>query len=525
MEDSKIKSPNKTSEVRESEVSVKPDEEYMKRDEEGKLVPDYDQTIKIFDNGDIVEGEVVKIYRDEILVDIDYKSEGVIPLEELSIQKNVNPEEIVSVGDRIEALVLEKEDLDGRLILSKKRADFERSWDKIEEVGKSGGTVKGRVIEAVKGGLILNIGLRGFLPASLVELTRVKDLKGYIGQELECKIIETNRYRNNVVLSRRAVLEESQKEMRQTILSKLEKGQILTGKISNLASFGAFVDLGGIDGLIHISELSWQRISHPSEAVSVGDEVKVQVLEVDHERGRVSLGLKQTQEDPWRKAISKYSEGDIVEGRVLRLVPFGAFVQIEDNVEGLIHISELSEERLEDPQEAVRVGDEIKVKIIEIDLEKRRLSLSLKKALAPKEKPAEKEAKAPAEKVEAKPAAKEEAQEEVKVPEPEEKAKEEVKVPEPKEEAAEAKPEKAEAKAAAEKKEVEAKAVVEKKEAEAAPAKEEVKTPKKKEAEKKTGERTLKLKDKEKEEVKEAKPGSLEAIVADMKKEQTQKKK
>src|SRR3990170_4601426 len=498
MEDSKIKSPNKTSEVRESEVSVKPDEEYMKRDEEGKLVPDYDQTIKIFDNGDIVEGEVVKIYRDEILVDIDYKSEGVIPLEELSIQKNVNPEEIVSVGDRIEALVLEKEDLDGRLILSKKRADFERSWDKIEEVAKSDGTVRGRVIEAVKGGLILNIGLRGFLPASLVELTRVKDLRGYIGQELECKIIETNRFRNNVVLSRRAVLEESQKEQRQTILSKLEKGQVLTGKISNLASFGAFVDLGGIDGLIHISELSWQRISHPSEAVSVGDEVKVQGLEVDHERGRVSLGLKQTQEDPWRKAISKYSEGEIVEGRVLRLVPFGAFVQIEDNVEGLIHISELSEERLEDPQEAVRVGDEIKVKIIEIDLEKRRLSLSLKKALAPKEKPAEKEAKAPAEKVEAKPAAKEEAQE--------------------------AKPEKAEAKAAAEKKEVEAKAVVEKKEAEAAPAKEEVKTPKKKEAEKKTGERTLKLKDKEKEEVKEAKPGSLEAIVADMKKEQTQKK-
>ncbi len=355
----------------------------------GDIIPDYDQTIKIFDEGDIVSGTVVKVDRDEILVDIGYKSEGVIPIRELSIRPDIGPEDI-QIGQEIEALVLQKEDSEGRLILSKRRADCEKAWEKIERIHEERGSVKGEVIEVVKGGLILDIGLRGFLPASLVELKRVKDLSQYVGRELECKIVETNRTRNNVVLSRKAVLEEERKWERQKILSKLEKGQILTGKISSIVDFGAFVDLGGVDGLIHISELSWSHIDHPSEVVSVGDEVKVQVLDIDLERERVSLGLKQTTEDPWKIKVGKYSAGDVVEGVISRIVPFGAFLQIDEGVEGLIHISELAEERIELPDQAVKVGDKIKVKIIDIDLERRRISLSLKQLEEGKEKMPEK---------------------------------------------------------------------------------------------------------------------------------------
>ncbi len=359
--------------------------DYMKLDEEGRLVPDYDRTIKIFDEGDIVSGTVVKVDRDEVLVDIGYKSEGAIPVRELSIKTNVDPFEVVSVGDEIEALVLQKEDKEGRLILSKKRAEYERAWDEIERIREEGGTVKGKVIEVVKGGLILNIGLRGFLPASLVELRRVKDLDDYVGQDLECKIIEINRSRNNVVLSRRAILEEKHREERGEILARLEKGQILTGKISSIVDFGAFVDLGGIDGLIHISELSWTRINHPSEVVSVGNEVKVQVLDVDMERERVSLGLRQTQEDPWREQVSKYSVGDVIKGPVSKLVSFGAFVEIGEGVEGLVHVSELCDERVESPEEVARVGEEVEARIIDIDLDRRRVNLSLRKAEEKKE--------------------------------------------------------------------------------------------------------------------------------------------
>ncbi|MDI6821674.1 MAG: 30S ribosomal protein S1 [Actinomycetota bacterium] len=350
-----------------------------------ETIPDYDQTIKIFDEGDIVSGKVVKVDRDEILVDIGYKSEGVIPIRELSIRPNIGPEDI-QVGEEIEALVLQKEDSEGRLILSKKRADSEKAWEKIERIYEESGSVKGEVIEVVKGGLILDIGLRGFLPASLVELKRVKDLNRYVGRELECKIVEMNRTRNNVVLSRKAVLEEERKWERQKILSKLEKGQILTGKISSIVDFGAFVDLGGVDGLIHISELSWSHIDHPSEVVSVGDEVKVQVLDIDLERERISLGLKQTTEDPWKIKVGKYSVGDVVEGVISRIVPFGAFLQMDEGVEGLIHISELAEERIELPDQVVKIGDRIKAKIIDIDLERRRISLSLKQLEEGKEK-------------------------------------------------------------------------------------------------------------------------------------------
>ncbi|HEY3373824.1 MAG TPA: 30S ribosomal protein S1 [Candidatus Aquicultor sp.] len=358
--------------------SVEVHESYMTINEDGMLVPDYDMTIKVFDDGDIVTGEVVKVDRDEVLVDIGYKSEGAIPVRELSIRADANPHDIVKVGDHIEALVLQKEDKDGRLILSKKRADYEKSWERIDGISKSGEKISGIVIEVVKGGLILDIGLRGFLPASLVDTKRTKDLHQFMGQDLECKIIEMDRNRNNVVLSRRAVLEEEKKHEKGKILEKIVQGAVLSGKISSIVDFGAFVDLGGIDGLIHISELSWNHIDHPSEVVAVGDDVNVQVLSVELDRERISLGLRQTQEDPWKEKAGKYEVGKIVNGKVTKIVPFGAFIELEEGLEGLIHISELSHRHVEMPEEVVKAGELVDSKIVGIDLDKRRISLSIK---------------------------------------------------------------------------------------------------------------------------------------------------
>ena len=346
---------------------------------DGKLVPNYDATIHPFSEGDVVSGKVVRIDQDEVLVDIGYKSEGVIPSNELSIRKTVKPSEEVELGEEVDALVLTKEDQEGRLILSKKRARFEKAWRKIEHAAETGEPVTGTVIEVVKGGLILDLGVRGFLPASLVDIRRVQNLDEFMGQQLECKVIELNRSRNNVVLSRRAVLEEERKEVREQILGRLQPGQVVEGKISNIVDFGAFVDLEGIDGLIHISELSWSHVNHPSEVVSIGDTVRVKVLDIDRERQRISLGLKQTQDDPWQRVLNEYKEGDVVDGKVTKIVAFGAFVQILPGVEGLVHISELAQHHVESPAEVVRPGDELKVKILEVDEARRRLSLSVKR--------------------------------------------------------------------------------------------------------------------------------------------------
>ena len=339
-----------------------------------------DATIKYFNDGDIVEGTIVKVDRDEVLLDIGYKTEGVIPSRELSIKHDVDPNEVVSVGDEVEALVLTKEDKEGRLILSKKRAQYERAWGTIEELKEKDEAVKGTVIEVVKGGLILDIGLRGFLPASLVEMRRVRDLQPYVGKEIEAKIIELDKNRNNVVLSRRAWLEQTQSEVRSEFLHQLQKGQVRKGVVSSIVNFGAFVDLGGVDGLVHVSELSWKHIDHPSEVVEVGNEVTVEVLDVDLDRERVSLSLKATQEDPWRQFARTHAIGQIVPGKVTKLVPFGAFVRVEEGIEGLVHISELAERHVEVPDQVVAVGDDAMVKVIDIDLERRRISLSLKQA-------------------------------------------------------------------------------------------------------------------------------------------------
>ncbi len=343
-----------------------------------ELVEAMEASLRDFKDGDIVEGTIVKIDRDEVLLDIGYKSEGVIPAKELSIRHDVDPSEVVKVGDHVEALVLQKEDKEGRLILSKKRAQYERAWGRIEEVMQSGGTIKGPVIEVVKGGLILDIGLRGFLPASLVDLRRVRDLHPFVGQELEAKIIELDRNRNNVVLSRRAFLEESQSEGRKKFLESLHKGERRKGTVSSIVNFGAFVDLGGVDGLVHVSELSWKHVDHPSEVVQVGQEVEVEVLDVDLERERVSLSLKATQEDPWKEFERKYQAGEIIEGQVTKLVPFGAFVRVAPGIEGLVHISELSDQHVDTPESVLSVGDQVRVKVIEVDVARRRISLSMR---------------------------------------------------------------------------------------------------------------------------------------------------
>ncbi len=348
--------------------------------DEAALLAAIDATIKYFNDGDIVEGTIVKVDRDEVLLDIGYKTEGVIPSRELSIKHDVDPNQVVSVGDEVEALVLQKEDKDGRLILSKKRAQYERAWGDIEAIKEADGVVKGSVIEVVKGGLILDIGLRGFLPASLVEMRRVRDLQPYVGSEIEAKIIELDKNRNNVVLSRRAWLEQTQSQVRHDFLNQLQKGQVRSGVVSSIVNFGAFVDLGGVDGLVHVSELSWKHIDHPSEVVEVGTEVTVEVLDVDMDRERVSLSLKATQEDPWQQFARTHAMGQVVPGRVTKLVPFGAFVRVEDGIEGLVDISELAERHVEMPEQVVTVDDEIFVKVIDIDLERRRISLSLKQA-------------------------------------------------------------------------------------------------------------------------------------------------
>lgn len=339
-----------------------------------------DGTLTDFDEGDLIDGTVVKIEHDEVLVDIGFKSEGVIPARELSIRKDADPSEVVSLGDKLEALVLQKEDKDGRLILSKKRAEYERAWIQVEDKFKAGEVVTGEVIEVVKGGLILDIGLRGFLPASLVDLRRVKDLSAYLGTEIEARVIEMDRNRNNVVLSRRVLLEEGRKNERAEILEKLSKGMRLKGTVSSIVDFGAFVDLGGIDGLIHISELSWSHVNHPSEVVKVGEEVEVEVLDVDLQRERISLGLKQTTEDPWTKLVETYPVGTVVDGKVTKIVPFGAFIELGANVEGLVHISEMAMKHIDSPAQVVHVGDAVKVKVMDVNVERRRISLSMKAA-------------------------------------------------------------------------------------------------------------------------------------------------
>lgn len=360
-------------------------ENCMIKNENGELVPNYDLTMVNLNDGDVVKGKVVKIDKDEVLVDVGFKSEGVIPRSELSIRNDVKPEDVLKVDDEIMIMVIQKEDQDGRLILSKKRAEVEQNFDRIEKIYENGDIVEGEIIECVKGGLIVDIGLRGFLPASLIDVRKTKDLQSFIGERCVCKIIEVDRHRNNVVLSRKVIIEDERKEQRKGILNSIEIGQIKKGIITSIADFGAFVDVDGVDGLIHISELSWNHVKHPSEVVNVNQEVDVEILGIDYEKQRLSLGLKQTQKDPWLERIKDYSVKDVVKGKVTRMVKFGLFVQTEEGLEGLVHISELSLEPVNRPSDVAKIGDELMVRIIDIDFDKRRMAFSVKQVENPVE--------------------------------------------------------------------------------------------------------------------------------------------
>ncbi|MDP3011204.1 MAG: 30S ribosomal protein S1 [Candidatus Hydromicrobium sp.] len=360
-------------------------ENCMIENENGELVPNYDLTMVNLNDGDVVKGKVVKIDKDEVLVDVGFKSEGIIPRSELSIRNDVKPEDVLKVDDEIMIMVIQKEDQDGRLILSKKRAEVEQNFDRIEKIYENGDIVEGDIIECVKGGLIVDIGLRGFLPASLIDVRKTKDLESFIGERCVCKIIEVDRHRNNVVLSRKVIIEDERKEQRKEILNSIEIGQIKKGIITSIADFGAFVDVDGVDGLIHISELSWNHVKHPSEVVNVNQEVDVEILGIDYEKQRLSLGLKQTQKDPWLERIKDYSVKDVVKGKVTRMVKFGLFVQTEEGLEGLVHISELSLEPVNRPSDVAKIGDELMVRIIDIDFDKRRMAFSVKQVENPVE--------------------------------------------------------------------------------------------------------------------------------------------
>ncbi|NLO89723.1 MAG: bifunctional 4-hydroxy-3-methylbut-2-enyl diphosphate reductase/30S ribosomal protein S1 [Clostridia bacterium] len=341
--------------------------------------------------GDIVKGTVVQIKENEVLVDIGGKSEGIIPLHELSLKKVNDPNEVVNVGDEIEVQVLRLENEEGNPVLSKKRADRIRAWEMLEEAYKEGNEVEAKVTEVVKGGLLVDLGIRGFVPASLVERGYVDDLTQYVGQDLRLKVIELDRSRNKVVLSRKAVLDEEFERLREETWNSLEEGQVRKGVVRRITDFGAFVNLGGVDGLLHVSEISWGRVDHPSDVLKEGQEIEVKVLNVNREEGKMSLGLKQLQPNPWNTAEEKYPVGSIVEGKVLRIAPFGAFVEVEPGIEGLVHISQLAEEHVEKTEDVVSIGDKIPVKVLSVDSEAQRMSLSLRQALREKERAAKRE--------------------------------------------------------------------------------------------------------------------------------------
>lgn len=328
--------------------------------------------------GDIVTGKVINVTDNEIMVNVGYKSDGIIPKEEITNDHTVNPKSLVAIGDEIKVYVIKVDDGEGNVLLSKKRVDLQKGWDDLEKIKDTEALLETKVIEVVKGGVIsLSRGIRCFIPASQISDSYVEDLTQYIGKSFNTKIIEIDRRRNKVVLSRKIVLKQEKEEIKKEIFAKLEKGQRIKGEVKNIADFGAFVDIGGIDGLIHISDLSWNRVRHPREILQVGDSVEVEVLDLDKEKEKISLGLKQTRPHPWQVAGEKYQVGDVVEGKVVRMLDYGAFVELEPGVDGLVHISEISEKYVTKPSQELELGQMVKAKILDINIEQKRISLSI----------------------------------------------------------------------------------------------------------------------------------------------------
>ncbi|MBP1762506.1 MAG: hydroxymethylbutenyl pyrophosphate reductase, partial [Firmicutes bacterium] len=335
--------------------------------------------------GDIIKGIVVEVHDDDVMVDVGGKSEGIIPLREMSV-KDVNSAKLLAtVGEEIEVLVLKWDD-DGTILLSKKKVDSKRAMDKLEETFNEGSLIEGTIVSSVKGGLLVDVGVVAFLPASHVDDGYVKNLDEYIGKTYKFKIIEFNRNKkrgSQIVLSRKQLVEAEKSKLRDEFWSTIEEGQVLKGRVKRLVDYGAFIDLGGFEGLLHVSEIDHVRIDHPSAVFKEGDEIDVYILSLDREKQRVSLSRKKLMKSPWEIVMEKYNEGDIVDGKVVRIAPFGAFVEIEPGVDGLVHISQLANYRVEKPQDVVAVNQIIKVKILSIDQEEKRIGLSLKEAAEP----------------------------------------------------------------------------------------------------------------------------------------------
>jgi 4-hydroxy-3-methylbut-2-enyl diphosphate reductase len=330
--------------------------------------------------GDIIEATVVSVDENGAMVDIGYKAEGVIERKELSKKPDVVPAEVCKPGDKIHVMILAVETDESPIKLSKRRADDVLAWNSLRHAMEAGEPVEAPVTQQVKGGLVVDVGLRGFVPASQVERGFVSDLAHYVGKTMTFKVIEIDKSKNRVILSRRAVLEEEAEKARKDAWERIHEGDVVKGTVKSLTDFGAFVDLGGVDGLLHVSEMSWGRVTHPSDVLVAGQEIDVKVLRVDQERGRISLGYKQVLPDPWSTTAAKYPEGAIVKGKVTRIAPFGAFVELESGVEGLVHISELSSKRITRPDEVVSPGDEVSAKVLRVRTQERRISLSLKDA-------------------------------------------------------------------------------------------------------------------------------------------------
>jgi len=342
---------------------------------------DFGDTLRTLQEGDVVRGTVVHLDREGVLVDVGTKSEGLVPPNELS-RESRRPESIVRVGDEIDVFVLSAgDDESDQIILSKKRADFEKAWDRVIDAQRKGETLNARVTERVKGGLVVDLGIRGFVPASHVGSGQARNLEKYVELILPLKVIEVDRERRKVVLSHRLATEEERQAQRDETLATLAEGQVRQGVVRRITDYGAFVDIGGVDGLLHISEMSWTRIKHPNEVLKVGDEIQVMVLKTNLEQGRISLGLRQILPDPWTEAQERFHPGDVVQGNVTRLVPFGAFVQLDGGLEGIVPNGELSVRRVNKPEDVVDVGDRVEVKILEIRTEERRLTLSIRQAM------------------------------------------------------------------------------------------------------------------------------------------------
>ena len=342
-----------------------------------KMKAMYDATFHDFTEGSIVKGTIVQVNPRDVLVNINYKSEGVLPREEFA------PDAEINVGDQIDVMLVRLEDENGMVVLSKQRAEMLQHWEEVKASCEEGSVISGKVTGKVKGGLIVDVGIEAFLPGSQIDVVPSRNLDDYIGQTLECKVIKVNQERRNIVLSRRDLIEEQRKEQKKKLLSEIQPGQTRLGVVKNITEFGAFIDLNGMDGLLHITDMSWGRVNHPSEVVSVGQEIEVVVLDVNLEKERISLGLKQKQQNPWEEIEMKYPKGCRIHGKVVNLVPYGAFIQIEEGVEGLVHVSELSwTKRIAKAADVLKIGDEVDAVVLNVNKEEQKISLGIRQTEA-----------------------------------------------------------------------------------------------------------------------------------------------